>query len=146
MADRIVRLTAEQTHPLRRSVLRDGTPSDVVVFDGDDDAATFHLGVIGPADDVVAISSWMRRPFDDEPAAYQLRGMATAPSVRGTGVGAQLLGAGLAECAARGASVVWARSRVTALEFYLRHGFTTVGDEYVDATTGLPHVTIRSTP
>ena len=36
-------------------------------------------------------------------------------------------------------AVVWARARDTALPFYVRHGFSTVGVGYVDLTTGLPH-------
>lgn len=139
---RIVRLAANDTHALRRSVLRDGTASDVVEFDGDDEPATFHLGV-AVDDEVVAISSWMRRPLDDEPAAYQLRGMATAPAVGSTGVGSRLLRAGFDECKSRGATIVWARARITARDFYVRHGFEVIGDEFVDATTGLPHVLIR---
>ena len=35
--------------------------------------------------------------------------------------------------------MVWARARDTALPFYARHGFSTVGVGYVDLTTGLPH-------
>ena len=34
---------------------------------------------------------------------------------------------------------MWARARDTALPFYVRHGFSTVGVGYVDLTTGLPH-------
>ena len=142
MSHRVVHLTAEQTHPLRRTVLRDGTASDVVVFDGDDEPSTFHLGAVDDSGTIVAISTWMRRPFGEEPNACQLRGMATSTTERGGGIGAALLAAGLTECASRGASVVWARARVSALGFYLRHGFTADGDEYVDATTGLPHIDI----
>lgn len=142
MPDPIVELCPADTHPLRRAVLRTGTASDVVVFDGDDESATFHLGAERNGE-IVAVSSWMRRRFGAHDAAYQLRGMATAPTVRGTGVGTALLLAGLAECRARGAEVVWARARVTALEFYTSHGFEVVGDEFVDDTTGLPHVVIH---
>lgn len=136
----IVELSAEQTHPLRRSVLRDGTASDDVVFDGDDLASTFHLG-IDAGEQVVAISTWLERRYPDRPAdlAYQLRGMATAPDHRGGGLGTVLLDAGIEICRGRDASLVWARARDTALTFYERHGFATVGSGYVDPATGLPH-------
>lgn len=136
----IVDLTAEQTHPLRRTVLRDGTASDDVVFDGDGDADTFHLGAeVGGG--IGAVSTWVRRRYPDLPAqpAHQLRGMATEVALRGSGVSSTLLSAGLERCRDAGSDVVWARARVTALSFYLRHGFETRGVQYVDLTTGLPH-------
>lgn len=136
----VVELRAEQTHALRRSILRDGTATDVVEFDGDHDAGTLHLGVIDDGH-VVAVSSWMERRYPDLPghAGYQLRGMATDPRMRGTGVSDAVLLAGLDRVRSCGATVVWARARVAALNFYLRHGFETRGHEYTDLTTGLPH-------
>jgi GNAT superfamily N-acetyltransferase len=139
----VIEIDAEVTHPLRRAVLRDGTPSDQVVFDGDGLASTFHLAVPGD-DGPIAISTWMERRYPDLPAltGYQLRGMATDPEHRGRGVAAALLTEGLARCARRGVEVVWARARTSALGFYEQHGFETRGPEYVDTTTGLPHVDI----
>jgi predicted GNAT family N-acyltransferase len=136
----IVELRPDETHALRRTVLRTGTASDEVVFDGDELATTFHLGIRADGD-LVAISTWMERPYPDRPGerGFQLRGMATLEALRGSGLGARLLDAGVERCRASGAAVVWARARDTALPFYERHGFTTVGLGYVDLTTGLPH-------
>lgn len=136
----VTAIEAAATHPLRRSVLRDGTASDVVAFDGDDLDTTFHLGVESGRD-LVAISTWMRRRHPDLPEhdGYQLRGMATDPSRRGEGFAAAMLSTGLERCRGVGATVVWARARTTALEFYTSHGFETRGASYVDVTTGLPH-------
>jgi GNAT superfamily N-acetyltransferase len=137
---RVVDVTAEDTYPLRRRVLRDGTASDVVTFDGDHLATTFHLGV-RLDDELVAVSTWLERPYPDRPAehAFQVRGMATAPDHQGKGYGARLLAAGLVRCESAGATLVWARARDTALAFYTAHGFVTTGLGYVDLTTGLPH-------
>jgi GNAT superfamily N-acetyltransferase len=136
----VVELRAEQTHPLRRSELRDGTPSDVVDFDGDELDSTFHLGAVLDGR-LVAISTWIARPYPDRPAdpGYQVRGMATEPAHRGQGLGEALLAEGIERCRAEGARVVWARARDTALAFYGRFGFDTIGLGYVDLTTGLPH-------
>jgi GNAT superfamily N-acetyltransferase len=141
MSAGVVELTAEETHPLRGRVLRDGTLSDVVVFDGDELAGTFHLGFRTADGTLVGVSTWMQRAYPDRPAVvgYQLRGMATDPGHRGTGAGTAMLGAGLDRCRALGAGLVWARARDTALGFYERYGFTTVGPGYTDLTTGLPH-------
>jgi hypothetical protein len=136
----LVELRPEDTHALRRAVLRNGTPSDEVVFDGDELETTFHLG-LRVDDEVVAISTWLARPYPDRPAdpAFQVRGMATVDSRRGEGLGARLLGAGIERCRSAGATLVWARARDTALPFYVRHGFASVGSGYFDLTTGLPH-------
>jgi GNAT superfamily N-acetyltransferase len=136
----IVEITAADTHDLRRRVLREGTRSDVLVWDGDDEPTTFHLGARA-AGELVAISTWLLRRYPDRPAedAFQLRGMATDPAQRGTGIGSRLLLDGLDRCAGHGATLVWARARLTALTFYEGHGFEPVGPEYTDLTTGLRH-------
>lgn len=136
----VIEIGAAETHDLRRRVLRQGTASDVVTFEGDELDSTFHLGA-WDAGRLVGISSWMLRAYPDRPAAvaYQLRGMATEPHHQAGGIGSALLAAGLARCLEQGASLVWARARDSALGFYVRHGFETVGLGYVDLTTGLPH-------
>ena len=140
----VISITATDTHDLRRRVLRNGTLSDQVVFDGDDDAETFHLGMRDDAGLLVATSTWLVRPHSAEPdrPAHQLRGMATEPSLQGAGAGSQLLLAGLDRCARRGSELVWAHARSTAVAFYERHGFVVCGDEYVDVATGLPHIDV----
>jgi predicted GNAT family N-acyltransferase len=137
---RLVDLRPEETHPLRRAVLRTGTPSDEVVFDGDELATTFHIG-LRVGGEVVAIATWLERPYPDRPGdrGFQVRGMATVAALRGEGLGGRLLAAGIERCRAAGAALVWARARDTALAFYGHHGFVTVGVGYVDLTTGLPH-------
>ena len=139
----LLEITATATHALRRSVLRVGTKTDTVVFDGDDESTTFHLG-IRDGDELIAISTWMARRYPDLPAlaGYQLRGMAIDPTRRATGVGAALLSGGIDRCRSQAADLVWARARITALGFYERHGFETKGPEYTDLATGLPHIDI----
>ena len=140
MDAQLVELRPAETHPLRRAVLRNGTPSDEVVFDGDELESTFHLGLRVDGE-LVAISTWLERAYPDRPGnpGFQIRGMATVDAHRGEGLGERLLAAGIERCRAAGATVVWARARDAALPFYLRHGFDTVGAGYVDLTTGLPH-------
>ena len=140
----VTRIAASDTHDLRRRVLRDGTTSDVVEFDGDELPTTFHLG-IRHGDEVVAISTWLEQPLliDPDRPAHQLRGMATAPGLQGGGLGSELLEAGISACGERGSAIVWAHARSTALAFYERHGFAVCGDEHIDPATGLPHIDVR---
>jgi predicted GNAT family N-acyltransferase len=132
----VVELTAEETYPLRLAVLRNDTPSRAPGFTEDGLPGTVHLG-IRVGDQVVAISTWVLRPYEGAPAV-QVRGMATAAELRGQGLGGLLLEAGCARAALVG-PLVWARARDTALPFYLRHGFSVVGDGFVDDVTGKPH-------
>ncbi len=140
----MVRIPAEQTHDLRRRVLREELPTADVRFVGDDLQTTAHFA-IARCEDVVAISTWLRRPLDDEPGAVaiQLRGMATDPSRRGRGLGSMLLDHGVEHARSSGAQLVWARARTTALGFYLGHHFEAIGPEYIDVTTQIPHQVVR---
>jgi predicted GNAT family N-acyltransferase len=145
----VVELDAADTHPLRAAVLRNDTPSRDLVLDGDDEPTTIHLGVRDGNGDVVAVSTWLRRPPPDDRSTVgvQLRAMATAPSVRGHGAGDLLLTAGIAQARATTPdAVVWARARDSALGFYVRHGFEVVEPGFMDETTGRPHHVIVLPP
>lgn len=133
----VVEITADETHELRLAVLRNDTPNAIVTFPEDDLPGTLHLGVRDQDDHIIAISTWVVRPFHNEPAV-QLRGMATAPHVQGQGAGAMLLEAGCGRAAAT-ALLVWARARDTALAFYLSHGFDVEGEGFIDEQTRKPH-------
>ena len=133
----VVEITADDTHELRLEVLRNDTPTATVTFPEDDLDGTFHLGIRDADGRIVAISTWVPRPFRDEPAV-QLRGMATAPQVQGQGAGATLLESGCRRATAT-APLVWARARDTALAFYLHHDFVVDGDGFIDDQTLKPH-------
>ncbi len=133
----VVELRAEETHPLRLSVLRFDTPTKVVEFPEDAWPGAVHLGLRVGAE-LVAVSSWVPRPHEGAPGV-QLRGMATSREVQGRGFGGVLLEDGCARMAAQGVTLVWANARDAALAFYLRHGFEVVGDGFVDPHTELPH-------
>lgn len=130
-------LRAEQTHPLRLSVLRRDTLSKQVEFAEDAWPGVQHLGLVADGV-VVAVSTWVPRPHLGSPAV-QLRGMATDRARQGYGLGGVLLEAGIARQVANGVQLVWANARNTALGFYLRHGFVVEGDGFVEPVTQLPH-------
>ncbi len=141
----IVEITAAETHPLRLSVLRHDTPTKDVSFAEDSDSNAIHLGVrVGG--EVVAVSTWIPRPHGGQ-SAVQLRGMATARHLQGTGLGGILVEAGCDRVAASGVGLVWARARDAALVFYERHKFVVEGEGFIDATTQLPHhLVVRHLP
>jgi GNAT superfamily N-acetyltransferase len=137
----VVEIQTADTHALRRDVLRDGDPARPVDFPEDDLPGTFHLGVRAASGVIVATSSWVPKTCAEAPDAVgvQLRGMATAAELQGTGVGGTLFEAGAQRCRDAGFEVLWARARDSALGFYAKHGCRIVGEGFIDATTELPH-------
>ena len=127
--------------PLRLEVLRAGMVNQTVTFDGDDDPTTVHIGAFTEAGVNIGVSTWMRRPFPSEPQlqGLQLRGMATAVLVQGQGIGGLLLHAGMEYAKKVGVDLIWANARDAALAFYNRHGYSTVGDGFIETVTQLPH-------
>jgi predicted GNAT family N-acyltransferase len=63
--------------------------------------------------------------------------MAVLASVRGTGVGAQVLDELMRAAAARGGREVHLNAQTSAVGFYLRAGFTRIGPEFEEA--GIAH-------
>jgi GNAT superfamily N-acetyltransferase len=137
----VVSVPVEDIYELRLEVLRRGTPSDNVRFAQDGDPHTCHLAVRDETGTVIAASTWSPSPFPgrpDEPA-IQLRGMAVSADHRGRGLGAAMIAAGLDDARRRGAVLVWANARDSALPFYAANGFVVVGDGFRTADTDLPH-------
>jgi predicted GNAT family N-acyltransferase len=131
-------VAAGVTYPLRGAVLRPGRPVEIP---GDDDPETFHLAARTAEGQVVGVLRFHPNPCPWWKAgqAWQLRGMATDPAVRGTGAGRALVAAGLALVAARGGDLVWCDARAAAVGFYERMGFTVVTEPYEMTPIG-PHL------
>jgi predicted GNAT family N-acyltransferase len=132
-------VAAGVTYPLRGAVLRVGRPVEI---SGDDDPATFHLAARTEDGQIVGVVRFHPNPCPWRPearAAWQLRGMATDPAVRGAGVGRALVAEGLTRVARRGGDLVWCDARAAASGFYARIGFAVVTEPYELAPIG-PHL------
>jgi predicted GNAT family N-acyltransferase len=141
---RLERVPVEVIRPLRAAVLRAGRPWSESVYPKDELATTVHLAALSAADVVVGCSTWFADPWTSPEApagelAWRLRGMATAPGVRGTGVGGRLLAAGLSVAREAGAGYVWCQARAAVQGFYERQGFRAVGGIFL-AAHGVEHV------
>jgi GNAT superfamily N-acetyltransferase len=88
-----------------------------------------------------ATSTWFSKECPEFPhvPALQLKGMAVDESLQTTGYGRALIDAGLSLARERGAVVVWARARDSALGFYEKCGFMAMGDGFIDEPTNMPH-------
>ena len=128
------------THDLRRLVLREGRADADVGYDIDQLPDTVHLAAVDDDAGVVAVATWTPSPTDHRPGAraWRLRGMAVHPDAQGGGVGSALLAAGVQRARDRGAEVLWADGRDSALPFYERHGWSVEGGGFL-AANGVPH-------
>jgi predicted GNAT family N-acyltransferase len=132
-------VAAAVTYPLRGAVLRPGRPVEIP---GDDDPATFHLVARTAGGQVVGVVRFHPNPCPWRPearSAWQLRGMATDPAVRGSGAGRALVREGLRRVAALGGDLVWCDARAAAAGFYERMGFRVVTEPYEISPIG-PHL------
>ncbi len=135
------RIDVRTARQLRHQLLRPHQEPWQIVFDGDDDPNTAHLGAFD-GESLVGIASVMREapPWDeDADQTWRLRGMGTLPEVRGQGYGGALLERCLAHAIEQGAGLAWCTSRIPAVGFYRRFGFETEGDVFEIPPIG-PHV------
>ncbi len=134
----VVELEPEDTHDLRRRILRAHLPDAGVEHPEDHLPGTVHLGVVD-AGTVVAAATLFPEPTIHRPGARtaRLRGMAVDRRRQGEGLGTLLLAAVVERARRDGYAAVWANGRDGALPFYVRHGWEVVGEGFV--TIGLPH-------
>lgn len=130
----ITQVIAEDCFGLRESILRPGQPKENWTFEADNDPRTIHLAM-KQDDDIVAIVSLL--PEEKEGCPWRLRGMAVIESLRGQGIGQELLVALLAMAD----TGVWCTARKRVADFYLKNGFEIFGDEFT--MNAMPHVYMR---
>jgi predicted GNAT family N-acyltransferase len=133
----IQRIQVEATLPLRLSVLRPGRPVESARFDGDEVAC--HFGAF-KAGQLLGIASLYRVGMPGRPgvSAFQLRGMATAPEARGSGLGRALVKGCVAFALEEQAQLIWCNARTSAVDFYRKMGFSISGGEFEIPDVG-PH-------
>jgi GNAT superfamily N-acetyltransferase len=132
-------ITASETWPLRLAVLRPGRPLPAAQFAGDELPSTKHFGAFqGSA--LVGITSLFLADMPENPglSALQLRGMATAPEVRGAGFGRALVAACLACGRESGMKLIWCNARTSAVGFYSKLSWEIAGAEFDIPDVG-PH-------
>lgn len=138
---RIAVVDREAVRDLQWQVLRSGVPQSAQVAFEPDPADAFSVGAFTTTGEAIGAATFMPQtsPVVDLPEQWRLRGMATASGAQGQGVGSRVLAVGLAEVARRGGQSLWCNARSSALGFYRREGFHTIGEEFIVAELGLPH-------
>jgi len=135
----IRQIGAAETLPLRLSVLRPGRPVESAHFPGDEAPDTRHFGAFrGSHLQGIASAFGVECPGRPGVPAFQIRGMATTPDARGTGLGRALVEACVAYAREKHAALIWCNARKTAAGFYQRLGFAILGEEFEIQDVG-PH-------
>ena len=135
-------ITASTARPLREAVLYTPETVDFAYYEGDDAATSCHFGAYD-ASQLVAIVSILQvpAPFPTPlpPPHFRLRGLAVLPQRQGQGIGFALMQHLLhTHQQQHPDTLIWCNVRVPQQGFYLKLGFTTIGDEFVYNTR--PHV------
>lgn len=140
MDHRVVAVPLAHIIDLRVRVLRQGTPVAHCDYPEDALADVVHLA-IDQNGHAVATSTWFDKQCPHRPGspAVQLKGMAVDSTVQTAGLGRALVDAGLDLARSRGAHLVWARARDSAIGFYEKCGFEVVGDGFIDESTAMAH-------
>ncbi len=130
-------IKAEDTYQIRKKELRKNiTLSEKVP--GDFDENTIHLGVFD-LDELVCVATFMKTKspaFRGE--QYQLRGMATEETHQRKGLGTAVLLEAEDILIKKDVDILWCNARVSALDFYKKLGYKTVGEVFKIPQIG-PH-------
>jgi predicted GNAT family N-acyltransferase len=125
----IKKISAEETIPIRKEILRNNIPLPIE-FKGDFDEDTFHLGVY-KNDFLIAVSSFMKVENERfEGKQYQLRGMAALTEFQGFGAGKLMMQEAFSILEELKIDYLWCNARVVAVSFYKKQGLETLGKSF----------------
>ena len=122
-------ISLEETYQIRKEVLRKNIDLPYT-FNGDLEKETIHLGLY-LNNNLTGVVSFMKSTHKDlKGEQYQLRGMAILHELQGKGYGKILILNGIEKLKKKQIEIVWCNARVSALHFYQKNGFQTIGDEF----------------
>jgi predicted GNAT family N-acyltransferase len=130
--------TRDEILPLRAKMLRPNQSVESAHFDRDLEPNTLHFSC-SASGQMVCVLTFLPNvcPVMDLAKPYQLRGMATDTVAHGKGYGAKLLGFACEYLQENHlAAAVWCNARESAIGFYEKLGFQSVGDYFEIAGIG----------
>jgi ribosomal protein S18 acetylase RimI-like enzyme len=133
-------VSPEMVRPMRQAILRPTQSVDEMLWARDLDTDTRHFAAFDGPEIVGIVTAYPAAPPEDTSltTAWQFRGMATAPEVRGSGIGKRLVQKCIDTSAAAGAPLLWCDARISALGFYEKLGFEKIGEPFEKPHAG-PH-------
>jgi hypothetical protein len=132
-------ITAEQTLPLRHSVLKPHLRLEECVMPEDYLSTSFHLGVTF-GENIVSVATFILERHPDLAGGfpYRLRGMATEPKYQRQGMGAIILQEAIVHLKNLKCDLLWCNARKRAFPFYEALGFQYYGPMFEMKDIG-PH-------
>lgn len=127
----IKKVLASDTWALRHRVLRPHLPVESARYAADEALEAIHIAAFVDGV-IVGIASVYQEAEAGlvDPKAWRLRGMATAPEVRGEGLGGRVLEQIIQLVQSRGGSRIWCNARTSVRGFYEKYAFVIIGDEF----------------
>ncbi len=124
-------INKELTYDIRSLILRPNQPREAAMYETDDFAGSFHVGVFDD-EKLICIVSFCLEDYDSfKPShQYRLRAMATLEEYRNKGAGSMAVQFAEKILREREVDVLWCKARVTAMGYYKKLGFTTYGDVF----------------
>jgi predicted N-acetyltransferase YhbS len=145
----IEQVDRDEILPVRHAVLRPNLPIETAMYAEDAHPEVFHLAGRDDRGEVIAcVTFFTDRRGRPDTRRRRRAGVAVpwhgdAAQTPQPGLGGELLQAGVAEAARRGARLIWCNGRSGAKAFYLRHGFTIRGEEFEIPPIGPHYVFVR---
>lgn len=139
---KVLRISAQDTYPIRQQVLVPSRELKKAKFENDDDEdISFHLGAFKDSK-LVSVASFFyeRNPLFPDLHQYQLRGMATLPENQGQGLSSELLTTAFPIIKQNFCTLLWCNARLSAVGFYEKVGFKKYNDEVFEIEEIGPHV------
>lgn len=139
---KVLRITAQDTYPIRQQVLIPDHDLKKAKFESDEDEdISFHLGAFIESK-LVSVASFYyeRNTLFQDLHQYQLRGMATLPEFQGQGLSSELLKMAFPIIKQNFCTLLWCNARTTAIGFYEKVGFQKFDENIFDIEGIGPHV------
>ncbi len=142
----IKQITAKDTYFVRNNVLRKGQPIESCYFDGDDLSTTIHFGVYVAKKCIGIVSIFQNKSnnFDQE-LQFQIRGMAVLETYQNKGFGQQLIRKCELHLKQEKQALIWLNARENAVSFYLKMGYSILGNPFEIAEIGLHYCMFKNT-
>jgi GNAT superfamily N-acetyltransferase len=134
----IKEITYQETFLVRNLTLRKGKPIETCFFEGDDLIETKHFGYFDDGKNIGTVSIYRNKnTIFNSPNQYQIRGMAILNEFQGRGYGKQLIKHCENYLKTNNTGLVWFNARETAIPFYEKLGYKTVGFPFAIADVGI---------
>lgn len=141
---KVKEIKAEDTYPVRHSELRKGRPLEECKFVGDEIKTTIHIGGFYQ-NQLIAVATFLKQNHTDHnfQNAYQLRGMAVVREYHKKGFGKILLTFAETLLLRKSIRCIWMNARISAVAFYKKLGYNTIGDVFEIPKIGAHYVMFK---